>query len=116
MKYSFDLLGVSPVLYFFNQQQQIQQQKPQNGVEYVGAYKCTLDALLESVEPVPPMRGWDLDRVVDTVINFWMNNSDSIQYWKERLQDAGSENLLVARVGDIESLQAEFESLLGKNS
>lgn len=116
MKYSFDLLGVSPVLYFFNQQQQIQQQKPQTGVEYVGTYKCTLDAVLESVEPLPPMRGWDLDGVVDTVINFWVNNSDTIQYWKERLQDAGSENLLVARVGDIQSLQAEFESLLGKNS
>jgi hypothetical protein len=66
------------------------------------------------VETVSGDRGWDVDRVVDTVISFWMNNSDSILYWKHRLQDAGSENLLVARVGDIKSLQAAFESLLGE--
>jgi hypothetical protein len=51
--------------------------------------------------------------VVDTVVKFWLNNSDSIQYWKNRLSDAGRDNLLVARVADIKSLKAEFESLLG---
>ncbi|MBD2182462.1 MULTISPECIES: hypothetical protein [Aerosakkonema] len=114
MKYTFDLLGVSPILYFFNQQQKVEEQTAPAGVEYVGAYKCTLDAFIESVEPVPPKRGWDMDEVVDTVINFWVHNSDTIQYWKERLKDAGNENVLVARVGDIQSLKAEFESLLGK--
>jgi len=53
---------------------------------------------------------------VDTVIQFWMNHSEGIRYWKARLNDAGKENLLVARVADIQSLKAEFESLLGNNS
>lgn len=101
MKYTFEILGISPVLYFFNQQQEIIQKSPQSGVEYLGTHKCTLDALLESVETVPPNRGWDLERVVDTVIDFWVNNSESIRYWKARLKDAGSENLLVARLADI---------------
>ena len=92
------------------------QQTPQLGVEYLGTHKCTLDALLRSVETVPSMRGWDLDQVLDSVINFWMNNADRIRYWKARLNDAGSENLLVSRVADIHSLQAEFESLFGKDS
>lgn len=114
MKYTFEILGISPVLYFFNQQQKIIQKTPQLSVEYLGTHKCTLDALIESVE-ILPNRGWDLERVVDTVIDFWVNNSDSIRYWKARLNDAGSENLLVARVADINSLRAEFELLLGKN-
>lgn len=115
MKYTFDILGVSPILYFFNQQQERQEEKKQTGVEYVAAYKCTLDALIQSVENVPTYRGWDLEEVVETVVNFWVNNSDSIRYWKERLKDAGSENLLVGRVGNVKSLQAEFEMLFGKN-
>jgi hypothetical protein len=52
---------------------------------------------------------------VDTVIQFWMNHSEPIRYWKARLSDAGHDNLLVARVADLQSLQAEFESLLGNN-
>lgn len=114
MKYTFEILGVSSILTFFNQQQELLQQQPPPGVEYLGNRKCTLDGFVQSVETVSPNRGWDVDRVVDTVIGYWMHNSDSIHYWKQRLQDAGSENLLIARVGDIKSLQAAFESLLGQ--
>lgn len=112
MKYTFDILGVSPVLQFFNHQQERHLQKYRTGVEYVAAYKCTLDALIQSTENLPNYQEWDLDQVVQTVVNFWMNNSDSIWYWQERLKDAGSENLLVGRVADVNSLRAEFESLL----
>lgn len=115
MNYTFDILGVSPILYFFNQQQEKKQEELRNGVEYVASYKCTLDAVIQSVETAIPARGWDMEKVVDTVIDFWMQNSDTIAYWKERLKDAGSENLLVGRVADRESLRAEFESLFGKN-
>jgi plasmid maintenance system antidote protein VapI len=115
MKYTFELLGISPVLDFFNHQEKFHQKNQSVGIEYLGSYQCSLDAFIESVENVSPKRGWEMDRVVDTVIQFWMNQSECIRYWKERLKDAGKENLLVARVADIQSLQAEFESLLGKN-
>ncbi|TAF10620.1 MAG: hypothetical protein EAZ77_02425 [Nostocales cyanobacterium] len=115
MKYTFDIVGVSPVLYFFNHQQQNMQELQQQRVEYLGTQTCTLDAFLESVEAVPVNGGWNLDQVIDTVVEFWLNNAESIQYWKTRLKDAGRDNLIVARVADIKALQAEFESLLGKN-
>ncbi|MBR8840356.1 MAG: hypothetical protein DSM106950_41805 [Stigonema ocellatum SAG 48.90 = DSM 106950] len=113
MKYTFDIVGISPVLQFFNHQQQNLQKPQPLSVEYVGTHKCTLDAVIKSVEPVPLKRGWDMDEVVDTVIEFWMNNSESIGYWKSRLIDAGTDNLLVARVADIQALQAAFDLLLG---
>lgn len=114
MPYTFEILGVSPIVYLFNQQQEIAQKKPRPRVEYLGTHKCTLDAVIQSVETVPLNRGWDLERVVDTVVDFWMSNADSIKYWQARLQDAGSESILMARVADLKSLRAEFESLLGK--
>lgn len=115
MKYTFDIVGVSPVLDFFiHQQQSIQKLQPL-GVEYLGTPKCTLDAFIKSVEPVPLKWGWDIDEVVGTVINFWMSNSESVNYWKSRLIDAGRDNLLLIRVADIKALQAEFDSLLGEN-
>lgn len=108
MSYTFDIMGVAPILYFFNQQQD-RQQKQQTGVEYVASYKCSLDALIQSVENISPNPCWELDKVVDTVIKFWMHNSESIEYWKERLKDAGGENLLVGRVADVNSLRTELE-------
>ncbi len=110
MSYTFDILGVSPILYFFNQQQDRQKKQP-TGVEYVASYKCSLDALIQSVENISPHPSWDLDKVVDTVINFWMHNSETIEYWKSRLKDAGRENLLVGRVADVNSLRSELELL-----
>ena len=115
MKYTFDLVGVSPVLQFFNHQQQNQKQPQHQGVEYLGTHICTLDAFLASVETIPENWGWNVDQVVETVIKFWLNNSESINYWKRRLTDAGRDNLIVARVADFTALQAEFESLLRKN-
>jgi hypothetical protein len=44
-----------------------------------------------------------------------MNNAESINYWKSRLQDAGHDSLLVARVADMNYLPGELESLLEKN-
>ncbi|UBF29222.1 hypothetical protein K9N68_16135 [Kovacikia minuta CCNUW1] len=112
MSYTFEILGVSSVLHFFNYQQEVLHQKKQTGVEYLGSYKCTLDDLIKSVESVPPKRGWNLDQVVDSVVNFWMNNTDSIYHWKRRLEDAGNQNLLISRLADYTSLKTEFERLL----
>lgn len=109
MQYIFDLVGISPVISFFNYQTDVSQ--ADQGAEYFGAYRCTLDAMLESVEPLPPKRGWDLDQVVDTVIHFWLHHAEEVQHWKSRLDDAGTENLLVARISDISSLKQEFEGL-----
>ncbi len=112
MSYTFDILGVSSLLDFFTQQQKIKEKTAHLDLEYLGSYTCTLDSFLCSVETVSAHKNWHRDRVLDTVINFWMKNAESIQYWTERLQDAGSESLLVARVGDIQGLKYTFESLI----
>ena len=114
MEYTFEIVGVSPILYFFQHQQQIVQTPQRQRVEYLGAYNCTLDAFLKSVETIPLEQTWNLERVIDTVVNFWMCNSETIQYWKSRFNDADTgDNLLVARVADVNGLKAEFEALLG---
>ena len=110
--YTFDIVGVSPILSFFNQQQDIIQKNLSIGVEYVPTFECTLDALLHSVEIASSQHQWQLDEVVETVVNFWVRNSDVIYHWKDRLQDAGADSLLVSRVADIHSLKSEFEQLL----
>ncbi|MCU0525990.1 MAG: hypothetical protein MUF72_14300 [Elainella sp. Prado103] len=112
MAYTFEILGVSPVLQFFNCQQEILVQKPQTGVAYLGSYKCTLDTLLESAETTANSQGWHLDAVVDTVVSFWMNNMESIRYWQDRLQHAGEQSLMISRLADLKSLRSEFEWLL----
>lgn len=112
MAFTFELLGVSPVIEFFNYQQKTSQHQRKTGVEYLASHKCTLDAFIESVETVSPKRGWELDQTVDTVVNFWLNNVEAVQHWKQRLNDAGKENLLIARLADFRALQMEFERLM----
>ncbi|BAZ41318.1 hypothetical protein NIES4101_72830 [Calothrix sp. NIES-4101] len=115
MKYTFDIVGISPVLSFFNRQIQSDKTQENFGVEYLGTHLCTLDAFISTVESVPPKSAWNMDEVVATVIDFWIKNSDSVRYWQSRLRDAGKDNLIVARVADINSLQSELELLLNKS-
>jgi len=42
MEYTFELVGVSPILSFFNHQQGIDPHIPRRGAEYLGAYRCDL--------------------------------------------------------------------------
>ena len=112
MSYTFEILGVSPVLHFFNHQQERQQKQPHPAVEYIASYQCTLDAIIHSVETVAPKRDLKLDQAIETIIDFWVNNSDIIDHWKDRLVDAGHESLLVSRLADFQSLKVEFETLL----
>ncbi|MBW4519994.1 MAG: hypothetical protein KME16_09895 [Scytolyngbya sp. HA4215-MV1] len=116
MHYIFEILGVSPILHFFHHQQETLQKKAESNIQYLGTYQCTLDALIESVEALPAKQDWQLDHAIDTVIAFWLNNSDRVQHWKYRLADAGRESVLVSRLADLHSLQVEFEGLFNDHS
>lgn len=115
MQYTFEILGISPILQFFNWQQSSLQEKPPANVEYLSSHRCTLDAMLSSVEPAARDRRWDFDRAIQTVVDFWLNHADSIRYWHYRLEDAGANNLLIARLADTEGLRQEFELLLDRD-
>jgi hypothetical protein len=112
MTYTFEIVGVAPVVQFFQHQQDRSQQPRTPGVAYFGSYCCTLDAVLQAMEFAAPERSWQQDTAVETVLAFWLQNADRIQYWKQRLEDAGTENLLVSRLADLRSLQSVFEQLL----
>jgi hypothetical protein len=114
MQYAFNILGVSPILSFFSQQQQIIHTQPDRGVEYLGARKCTIDEFIASIDELPQKHGWDINDVTNTMIQFWIDNADSIDYWKSRLADAGKDNLLIARLANLQGLQQEFEYLLDR--
>ncbi|MBE9100717.1 hypothetical protein [Vacuolonema iberomarrocanum] len=114
MRYTFEFIGVTPTLSFFNHQYKERYTQPSKvGAAYLASDRCTLDAFLSSIEAVPPKRDWNLDKVVDSVITFWLDNAEQVRHWKTRLDDAGRENLLVARVADVQALKVEFEWLLG---
>ncbi len=110
MLYTFEIIGIAPILDFFCHQQKLAQRHC--GVEYIGTSSCTLDALLGSLEEVPLRRGWDWDRLANTVIRFWWDNPDLVELWRSRLRDAGAGSLLISRVGPLQSLREEFEWLL----
>ncbi|MBR8829262.1 MAG: hypothetical protein DSM107014_15420 [Gomphosphaeria aponina SAG 52.96 = DSM 107014] len=111
MFYTFDIIGVAPVLNFFYYQQQLEI-NPQRSKAYLGSYQCSLDSLIQSTELIPQKPNWEWDRVIDTIVKFWLTHEESIRNWKHELETLGEENLLVARVANVESLRTEFESLL----
>jgi plasmid maintenance system antidote protein VapI len=111
MGFTFEILGVSPVLEFFNYEQTILKQQPLGAVAYVGSYQCTLDALLSSVESVSPERSWELDPVINAVMTFWMNNDQRIRYWKQQLETTQEQSLVVARIANLKTLRLDFEKL-----
>ena len=109
MSYTFDIIGVSPVLSFFYYQQQIERH-PNRSQAYLGSYQCTLDAFLESTEIIPQKPNWDWDEAVKAIVNFWLKHEEKVRYWKSELETAGQENLIVGRVANFDQLRLELES------
>lgn len=114
MTFSFDLLGVSPMLDFFHHQQHQSDREQVGGAAYLGTHECKLDSFIRSVEEVTPYRGWNIDEAVDAVIQYWMRNEGHVRHWQERLRDAGQENLLVGRLADVKALRIELEALVAQ--
>ena len=112
MRYAFNIVGVSPVLDFFTQQTAILHQPQFVGIEYIPNYQCTLDALIAAVEAISAHKQWDADEVIDTVVEFWLHNFDSVRYWKRQLYQAGAEFVIISRIAEFEALRTEFEFLL----
>jgi len=108
MSYTFDILGVAPVLQFFYHQEKIEK-NPKRSKAYLGSYKCTLDAFMRSAEEIYAKPDWNWDKVMSTLVDFWLKYPDSIEYWKGELDKAGSENLIVARIANVEILRNELE-------
>ena len=111
MNYFFDIIGTASVLTFFNYQQQIEQNK-NRGSAYLGSYQCSLDSFIESVDNIPKNPDWDWDDVVGSIVNFWLKNEDQVRYWLNNFNPSDLDTVIVARVGEIEALRCEFESLL----
>lgn len=111
MSYTFDVIGVTPVLNFFYYQQTVEQ-NPKRSKAYLGSYQCTLDGFIKSTEMIPEKPDWNWDEVVEKIVEFWLNHSDGIQQWKNELETLGNDNLIIARVANVGLLRYEFEDLI----
>ena len=109
MSYTFELLGITPILDFFNHQQTLISDPYSLRAEYLGVHQCKLDRILKELQSVPTERNWDLDTVSQVVVDYWIGRAKTIRYWSDRLEDAGSSCLLIARISDVHSLRHEFE-------
>lgn len=110
MSYTFDIVGVLPVLNFMDYQQQLgRAQQPSKA--YLGSSECTLDAFMRSADWLPKKPSWNWDEVMATMVNFWLANEERVQFWKAELAIAGDRNLLVAYVANVEILRGELEQI-----
>lgn len=111
MSYSFEIIGIAPVLQFFNQQQQLATQA-QLSQAYLGSYCCTLDGFINAAEQVHPKPDWDWDAIVAKMVEFWLSREVDVRHWRAQFSLAeGGGHLIVARVVNYASLRREFEQL-----
>jgi len=114
MSYSFDIVGITPVLDFFYYQQKVEQ-NPLRSKAYLASYQCTLDSFIQSTEMILEKPDWNWDQVVETIVDFWLHQGETINQWKQTLEKSQEENLIVARVANVQWLRKEFKSLLENN-
>ncbi|HSM80957.1 MAG TPA: hypothetical protein VLS96_04685 [Nodosilinea sp.] len=116
MSYSFDIIGIAPVLQFFTHQQQVESRRDRSQA-YLGSYCCTLDAFIDATQAVHRKPDWDWDAIVGTIVNFWLNREPDVRHWKQQFAATqsdpklGDQTLIVARVVNYDSLRHEFETL-----
>ncbi|MFM2431710.1 MAG: hypothetical protein RLZZ511_2923 [Cyanobacteriota bacterium] len=109
--FTFNIIGVTPLLSFFD----YQQQQTQPGITYFTSQRCSLDAVLRSLAHTDFDPTWDNEAMMQSVVNFWMNNIETITHWQSRLQDADQDvsnrPILVHRLAQPQALRQELETL-----
>jgi hypothetical protein len=110
MSYNFEIIGVTPVLTFFNYQQELET-NPKRSKTYLGSYECTLDSFINSTKIIPEKPEWNWDEVIKTMIDFWLKHEDNIRHWKIELENARESTLVIGRVANLECLRVEFEQV-----
>ena len=112
MSYHFDIVGVSPVLDFFYYQQKVEQD-PNRSKAYLGSYECTLDSFIQSTDMIPEKPNWNWDKVIDTIVDFWLTQEQEIQKWRKTFAVLvpQPEMLIVGRIANVKLLREEFRSL-----
>ncbi|NCO73654.1 MAG: hypothetical protein GW795_12505 [Cyanobacteria bacterium] len=111
MSYSFDIVGVTPILDFFYYQQQVEK-NPNRSKAYLGSYQCSLDGFIKSIQVIPEKPQWNWDEVIESIIDFWLHQEETIETWKQTLENSHPQNLIIARVANVKWLRQEFQSLL----
>jgi len=113
MTYTFDIIGITPIAQFVQFQHQFAKQTNRSKT-YLGSYECSLDGLIQATKMIPYKPDWDWDQVLEEMVNFWIKSEETVQHWKQQLQQVQQESLLVARVANSDALRQEFEGLLQK--
>jgi len=111
MTYSFDIVGITPILTFFNYQQEVEI-SPQRAKTYLPSYDCSLDGFLKSTEIIPHKPDWNCDEVMENMVKFWLENEPTIKQWKSQLQSVTNDSFIVARVANFNLLRREFETII----
>jgi hypothetical protein len=111
MSYNFEIIGIAPILNFFNYQQEVEV-STERSKAYLGSYQCTLDGFIESTKTIYRKPEWDWDEVVETMIQFWLKHEANIRHWKLESDNAENNNLVIARVANFEVMRTELEHLL----
>ncbi len=108
--FSFNIIGVAPILHFFNYQQEQTHDPQKAGVTYLSSHHCSLDAVLRTIDHTEFDPTWNTNDVMQSAIDFWLSNLDSVTHWQQRLNDAGNETILVSRVAHTQALRNELET------
>lgn len=110
MSYSFEIIGVAPILTFFNYQQRMEEPTRQSQT-HLGSYHCTLDGFIESTKLIPQKPDWNWDDVINTMVNFWLSHEEKVRYWQNEFKEAEKDTIIVAKVVNFDCLRHEFEAL-----
>ncbi|MGF1568207.1 MAG: hypothetical protein ACFCVD_09045 [Nodosilinea sp.] len=111
MGYSFDIIGITPILQFFHHQQRVETH-PDRSQAYLGSYGCTLDAFINATQSVHRRPNWDWDAIVSTMVEFWLSHEDDVRHWRQQFRASqGRDHLIIARVVNYASLRHELETL-----
>lgn len=110
MSYNFEIIGVTPILTFFDYQQKLET-NPKRSKTYLGSYKCTLDSFIESMQIIPKKPEWNWDEVTESIISFWLKHENNIRHWQAELKETNEQTLVIGRVANLDSLRTEFEQV-----
>ncbi|MBE9031952.1 hypothetical protein IQ266_19635 [filamentous cyanobacterium LEGE 11480] len=106
--FTYEIIGISPTWHYI----QLQHDQQDTNTTYIANQEYHLKTLIETIENMGHKRPRDQERMINAVYEFWVEHLESVKYWRTRLAEVGSDNVLISRFRIAENLRNELEALL----
>jgi hypothetical protein len=116
--FCFEIIDVRLKEHFLDFQTKFGKHMQNLGIIYVPVLECSLENVLSAIEYVPFERGFPIDQLSLTIVDYWFSQANDVERWCQQLRIANQgaywDSVIVCRMVHMPTFRYRLEDLAAR--